>query len=53
MGQPKSPMMRGIPGVATKEQMINTTEKAGELAESADANRITATQHHQHDDRRV
>lgn len=36
MGQPKSRMMRGIPGVATKEQVINTTEKAGELAKSAD-----------------
>ena len=36
MGQPRLRMMRGIPGVATKEQVINTTEKAGELAKSAD-----------------
>lgn len=36
MGQPKSRMMRGAPGVATTEQVINVTEKAGELAKTAD-----------------
>lgn len=36
MGQPKSRMMRGIPGVATREQVINVTEKAGSVALSAD-----------------
>lgn len=36
MGQPKSRMMRGIPGVATKAQVINVTEKAGTLSKVAD-----------------
>ena len=36
MGQPKSRMMRGIPGVATKAQVINVTEKAGTVVKSAD-----------------
>jgi hypothetical protein len=36
MGQPRSRVMRGIPGVATKEQVINVTEKAGELVKTAD-----------------
>lgn len=42
MGQPKSRMMRGIPGVATTEQVINTTEKAGELTKVADTTPQTA-----------
>ena len=29
-------MMRGIPGVATKDQVNNTAEKAGELTQRAD-----------------
>lgn len=36
MGQPKSRMMRGIPGVATKAQVINITEKAGTVTKVAD-----------------
>lgn len=36
MGQPKSRMMRGIPGVATTEQVINVTEKAGTVEKIAD-----------------
>lgn len=36
MGQPKSRMMRGIPGVATTEQVINVTENAGVLSKTAD-----------------
>lgn len=36
MGQPKSRMMRGIPGVATKQQVINVTEKAGTVSKAAD-----------------
>lgn len=36
MGQPKSRMMRGIPGVATKAQVVNVTEKAGQLVKTAD-----------------
>jgi hypothetical protein len=36
MGAPKSRMMSGIPGVATKEQAINVTEKAGVLEKTAD-----------------
>ncbi len=36
MGQPKSRMMRGIPGLATTEQVINVTEKAGALEKVAD-----------------
>lgn len=36
MGQPRSRMMRGIPGVATKDQVNNTAEKAGELTQRAD-----------------
>lgn len=36
MGQPKSRMMRGIPGVATKEQVINVIEQAGTLTQTAD-----------------
>jgi hypothetical protein len=42
MGQPKSRMMRGIPGVATTEQVINTTDKAGELTQVADTTPQTA-----------
>lgn len=34
-GQPKSRMMRGIPGVRTKQQVINITEAAGTLRETA------------------
>lgn len=36
IGAPKSRMMTGIPGVATKEQAINVTEKAGALEKTAD-----------------
>ncbi|MBI3149646.1 MAG: hypothetical protein HYZ17_14150 [Betaproteobacteria bacterium] len=36
LGAPKSRMMSGIPGVATKEQIINITEKAGTLEKTAD-----------------
>ncbi len=36
MGQPKSRMMRGIPGVATRQPLINTTEKAGTVNKLAD-----------------
>jgi hypothetical protein len=36
MGAPKVRMMSGIPGVATKEQAINVTEKAGVLEKTAD-----------------
>lgn len=36
MGQPKVRMMTGIPGVATKQQALNTTEKAGTLTMVAD-----------------
>jgi hypothetical protein len=36
MGQPRSRMMRGIPGVATKTQLVNVTEKAGSLTKVAD-----------------
>lgn len=36
MGQPRVRMMTGIPGVATKQQVINTTEKAGTLTMVAD-----------------
>jgi hypothetical protein len=36
MGQPRSRMMRGIPGVATREQVINVTEKAGDLSAGVD-----------------
>ncbi|MBN8486906.1 MAG: hypothetical protein J0M20_04115 [Burkholderiales bacterium] len=36
MGQPKSRMMRGIPGVATRQQVINVTEKAGSVTKLAD-----------------
>lgn len=36
LGQPKSRMMRGIPGVATKAQVINATEQAGELVKVED-----------------
>ena len=36
MGQPKVRMMRGIPGVATKAQVINATEQAGELVKVED-----------------
>jgi hypothetical protein len=35
MGQPRSRMMRGIPGVRTKQQVINLTETAGTLRETA------------------
>lgn len=47
LGAPKSRMMRGIPGVATKSQLINATETAGTLAKTADttpqaANAISA-----------
>ena len=42
MGQPKSRMMRGIPGVATTEQVINVTTKAGALEKSADTTPETA-----------
>lgn len=42
VGQPKSRMMRGIPGVATTEQVINVTEKAGTLAKTADTTPDTA-----------
>lgn len=42
MGAPKSRMMRGIPGVATKSQLINATENAGTLAKTADATPQTA-----------
>ena len=33
---PKERVMRGIPGVATKEQVINVTENAGALEKIAD-----------------
>lgn len=36
VGQPRSRMMRGIPGVATREQLINVTEKAGEVVKAED-----------------
>lgn len=36
MGQPKSRMMRGIPGVATTEPVTNVTEKVGSLEKTAD-----------------
>ena len=36
MGQPTSRTMRGIPGVAAKDPVNNTTEKAGELTQRAD-----------------
>lgn len=36
VGQPKSRMMRGIPGVATREQLINVTEKAGSVVKAED-----------------
>lgn len=36
MGQPRSRMMRGIPGVATRQPLINTTEKAGSVSKLAD-----------------
>jgi hypothetical protein len=36
MGAPKSRMMSGIPGVATKEQVINVSEKTGALQKTAD-----------------
>lgn len=36
MGQPKSRMMSGIPGVATTEQVTNVTERAGSLEKTAD-----------------
>lgn len=42
MGQPKSRMMRGVPGVATKAQVINVTEKAGQLAKTADTTPVAA-----------
>ncbi|MBQ0932197.1 hypothetical protein KAK07_10170 [Ideonella sp. 4Y16] len=42
MGQPKSRMMRGIPGVATKQQVINVTEKAGTVTKVADTTPQTA-----------
>lgn len=34
-GQPKSRMMRGIPGVRTRQQVINITELAGTLRQTA------------------
>jgi hypothetical protein len=37
LGQPKTRMMRGIPGVATKAMVINVTEKAGSIAKTADS----------------
>ena len=36
LGQPKSRMMRGIPGVATRQQVINVTERAGSVSKTAD-----------------
>jgi hypothetical protein len=36
MGQPKSRMMRGIPGVATREQVINASTEVGTLTKTAD-----------------
>lgn len=36
MGAPKSRMMSGIPGVATREQVINVSEKSGTLQKTAD-----------------
>jgi hypothetical protein len=36
MGKPKSRVMRGAPGVQTKQQVINITEKAGTLQQTAD-----------------
>ena len=35
MGKPKSRVMRGAPGVQTKQQIINVTEKAGTLQQTA------------------
>lgn len=37
MGKPKSRIMRGIPGVATKQQIVNITEKAGTLQQTGDS----------------
>lgn len=37
LGQPVSRMMRGIPGVATREQVINVSERVGTLSAGADA----------------
>lgn len=42
IGQPRTRMMTGIPGVATKQQVINVTEKAGTLEKSADTTPTTA-----------
>ncbi|MBL8307806.1 MAG: hypothetical protein JNM33_14005 [Rubrivivax sp.] len=42
MGQPKSRMMRGIPGVATKAQVVNVSEKAGAVTKTADTTPQTA-----------
>ena len=35
-------MMTGIPGVGTKQQVINVTEKAGDLEKTADTTPTTA-----------
>lgn len=37
LGQPVSRMMRGIPGVATRAQVINVSEKVGNLSTGTDA----------------
>jgi hypothetical protein len=42
IGQPRSRMMTGIPGVGTKQQVINVTEKAGALEKTADTTPTTA-----------
>ena len=42
IGQPRVRMMTGIPGVGTKQQVINVTEKAGHLAKTADTTPTTA-----------
>ncbi len=36
MGRPKSRIMRGMPGVHTKQQVVNITERAGTLQQTAD-----------------
>ena len=42
LGQPVSRMMRGIPGVATTKQVINVSEKVGNLSSGVDASPVAA-----------
>ncbi|MDI1246289.1 MAG: hypothetical protein PSV24_12920 [Rhodoferax sp.] len=42
LGQPVSRMMRGIPGVATTQPVINVSEKVGELSAGTDASPTAA-----------